>query len=258
MISACLVIHNEEKLIRRCLESINDAVDEIIVVHDGPCSDDSLKICREYTKKIFVRDFVGEAEPHRPFSFSKAKGDWILWIDADEYLSEELKSNLRRLAEDPSVNAYRFIWEVPYKDRILKKIGLGKSYRLCFFRKDSYEMKGIPHESPKIKGTVIDTNLILRHRPLYNPYCWETFKKKELRWARIQAEIAVKQDKSGLPSFLYILKGIGLFCFVFLRHLICGSYLNGIPGLKISFFESLYNYYVNWHIFKIKSGKKSG
>ena len=42
-ISACLVVHNEEKLIGRCLESIKNLVDEIIVVHDGPCQDKTLR-----------------------------------------------------------------------------------------------------------------------------------------------------------------------------------------------------------------------
>ncbi len=58
-ISACLVIHNERVLLRRCLESIKHVVSEIIVVHDGECSDDSLKMAKEYGAKIFQRQFIG-------------------------------------------------------------------------------------------------------------------------------------------------------------------------------------------------------
>ena len=50
-ISTILVVNNEEKLIRRCLESIKPVSDEIIVIHDGKCLDDSLKITSEFTKK---------------------------------------------------------------------------------------------------------------------------------------------------------------------------------------------------------------
>ena len=73
MISACLVIHNEEKLLKRCLESIKDVVDEIILVHDGECTDKSLNIANNFHSRIFIRDFIGEAEWHRPFSYEEAK-----------------------------------------------------------------------------------------------------------------------------------------------------------------------------------------
>lgn len=251
-ISACLVVHNEEKVIKRCLDSIKDVVDEIIVVHDGPCSDKTLDICKKYTNKIFIRKYIGEAEPHRPFSFSKATGEWILWIDADEYLSEELRKELKNLAEKKDVNAYMLAFEVPYKNRILKRIGIGNAYRLCFFRKDSYFMKGEIHEQPKIIGKIKKVELLLRHRPLYNKYCLERFKETDLRWAYIQAKRYIKAGKAKYPAVFYIFRGIGLFIFVIGRGLLHGSFLNSFPGLKISFLEALYNYYVNWYIFKMK------
>lgn len=251
-ISACLVIHNEEKVIKRCLDSIKDVVDEIIVVHDGPCSDKTLNICKKYTPKIFIRKYIGEAEPHRPFSFSKATGDWILWIDADEYLSEELRKELRNLAKDKDVSGYKFAYEVPYKNKVLKRIGLGNAYRVCFFRKDRYSMKGIIHERPAIKGGIKKVNLLLKHRPLYNPHCLKAFKKKDIKWAYIQAQRYVKDGNAKYPAFFYVFRGICLFIFVISRGILRGSFLNGFPGLKISFLEALYNYYVNWYIFKVK------
>src|SRR3989338_5912985 len=180
-ISACLVVYNEEKVIKRCLDSIKGVVDEIIIVHDGPCKDKTLDICRKYTSRIFIRKYIGEAEPHRPFCFSKATGDWILWIDADEYLSEGLRKGLRNLAKDKSVNGYRFAYEVPYNSKVLKRIGLGNAYRPCFFRKDSYLMEGKIHESPAIKGTVRKLDLLLKHRPLYDRYSLKTFKAKDIK-----------------------------------------------------------------------------
>src|ERR1700739_188285 len=93
-VSAYMVIFNEEKVIERALKSIYQVVDEIVVVYDGPCRDNSLKICQKFGAKIFVRKHSGEAEPHRPFSFEKAKNNWILQLDADEYLSPALQKNL--------------------------------------------------------------------------------------------------------------------------------------------------------------------
>ena len=255
MISACLVVYNEEKVIRRCLDSIKGVVDEIIIVHDGPCSDKTLEISKEYTNKIFVQPHVGEAEPHRPFSFSKATGEWILWIDADEYLSEELKRELKNLSTKKGISGYEFAYEVVYQGKTLKRIGPGNAYRPCFFRKDSFTMKGIVHESPKIIGKVKRLDLLLHHRPPYDRYGFSTFKNKDLKWAQIQSKIYVKENKATYPSIFYIFKGIGLFIFVMSRGILHGSFLNGYPGMKILFLNAVYNYYVNWYIFKLKNKK---
>ncbi len=256
-ISACLVIRNEEKVIRRCLDSIKDAVDEIIIVHDGKCDDKTLDICKEYTKKIFVRDYIGEAEPHRPFSFSMASGEWILWIDADEFFSEELKGAIRDMANAKYVNGYLVAYEIPYKNTVLKRIGLGKAYRMCLFRKGSFSMKGIIHETPSVNGKIVKVEYLLKHRPLYNPYSYKTFKRKEIKWAYKQAQQFISNDRASYPSFCYIFRGIFLFAFVVLKGIMHGSFLNGIAGLKISFLEGLYNYYVNWHIFVMKNEKSN-
>ena len=52
-ISVVMVVYHEEKIIRRALNSIKDIADEILILHDGPCKDNTLKICQEYTKNIF-------------------------------------------------------------------------------------------------------------------------------------------------------------------------------------------------------------
>jgi len=197
-ISAIIVIHNEEKLIKRALESIKGVVDEILILHDGPCNDNSLKICREYTKKVFVtKKNVGLPGPIIPLLLRKAKGPWILKIDADEYLSTEMKKNLRKLTQNTKVNGYTFRW--PWWD--------GKKYitknwprKPSLYRKSKISYLGFPHfDDPKINGIVIDTDYQLHHkpiikRPLLN---WHDFINKGLkRYARLQAEYTIKDFKS--------------------------------------------------------------
>src|SRR3989344_7015472 len=105
-ISACLVIYNEGKVLRRCLESLEDVVEEIIIVHDGECKDKSLKIAREFGAKVYIREHIGEAEYHRPFAFNQAKGDWILHIDADEFLSKRTRQEISKLIKSKECDAY--------------------------------------------------------------------------------------------------------------------------------------------------------
>ncbi len=99
-LSACLVVCNEESRIKDCLESIKNCVDEIIVVHDGPCADKTLDIAKKYTKNIFVHQKVGNAEILRSYAYRKSTGDWILKIDADERLSKEAQRKIRNLKKN--------------------------------------------------------------------------------------------------------------------------------------------------------------
>ena len=95
-ISVCIICFNEEKNIRRCLESSKWA-DEIIVV-DSMSQDRTAEIAREYTDKVYQRAWSGYAE-QKNFAFSKAKGDWILSIDTDEEINQGLQDEIRKEIE---------------------------------------------------------------------------------------------------------------------------------------------------------------
>src|SRR5438105_9189521 len=76
-ISACIVVRNEGQLIRRCLESLAGAVAELIVVHDGPCDDDTVAIAEQFGCRVFVRPRYGHCERHLPFAYQQARGEWL-------------------------------------------------------------------------------------------------------------------------------------------------------------------------------------
>ena len=250
-ISVNLVVHNEERIIKRCLDSLKNYVDEIIVVHDGPCSDKTLDICKKYNAKIFVKDFVGEAEPHRPFALSKAIYEWVLALDADEYLTEELQKSLRKLVEG-NFDGYSFIWPIYYKGKRITKGPLSKNYRLVLFRKDKTSISGVIHDWYKVKGVVKKTDLVLGHEPRGDLWTWKGFHKKDAKWARLQAERAVKEGKARYPSFFYIIKAFVWFFLVFIQSLFKGVFLNGVAGLRAMFFMCYYNFLINWYIFEVK------
>src|SRR5579862_5338849 len=93
-ISACLVVRNEEAVIERCLHSLAGVVDEIVLIHDGECTDRTLEIAERFGARITVADHAGGNEPHLPFAFALATGEWLLRLDADEFLSPELRAAL--------------------------------------------------------------------------------------------------------------------------------------------------------------------
>jgi glycosyltransferase involved in cell wall biosynthesis len=98
-LSAIIVVRNEEKKIRSCLDSLR-WVDEIVIV-DQSSTDNTVKICREYTDKIFVVSAKGYSEPDRELASSKTSNDWVLYLDADEIVTEELKEEIISLLAKP-------------------------------------------------------------------------------------------------------------------------------------------------------------
>ncbi|MDD4900600.1 MAG: methyltransferase domain-containing protein [Patescibacteria group bacterium] len=266
-ISACLVVHNEEKYIARCLESIYGAVDEIIVVHDGECADKTLAICKKYTDKIFIRNHAGVAEPHRPFSFRQASGEWILRIDADEFLSAELKEHIKNLVSDNSIGAYEFLWPIWDGKKYLTKQWPRKK---CLFRKDQASFLGMPHYVANIHGKVEKCDFILEHRPDYNNLAWTVFKIKWIGLSKIQARIYCKKfsdiqkyNYSGdsWPRIIKLRKRVPLilipfeFIVTLFNNLVSGAWRGGYAGFLYSLYCAIYRVMVNYYIFLYKRVK---
>ena len=91
-ISACIISFNEEKKIEDCLKSLQPVVDEIIVV-DSLSTDSTLEIAARYTDKIFEQEFLGHIE-QKNLAVEKASNDWVLSLDCDERLSEDLQQSI--------------------------------------------------------------------------------------------------------------------------------------------------------------------
>lgn len=102
-ISLCMIIKNEEHVLERCLSSICDVVDEIIIVDTGS-TDNSKNISKKYTNNIYDFQWIDDFSKARNYSFDKASKDYIMWLDADEYLDEINKEKLRNLKDCISTN----------------------------------------------------------------------------------------------------------------------------------------------------------
>ncbi len=96
-ISACIISFNEEKKIEDCLKSLQSVVDEIIIV-DSLSTDNTLKIAKKYTDKIFHQKFLGHIE-QKNLAVEKADNDWVLSLDCDERLSDELQQSILKIKE---------------------------------------------------------------------------------------------------------------------------------------------------------------
>ncbi len=196
-VSACLVVRNEEAVIERCLASLAGVVDEIVLVHDGDCDDGTLEIAERYGCRIFVRPLVGHAEATTVFAFEQLRGEWIMSLDADEFLSEPLRAGLRELVGNERVNGYELLWRMWDGRRYITHDG---PYKLALFRRARVHVLGVHHTAERVDPPVRRVDLQLEHRPAYNNFALRTVLTKWRRSARIHARELIT-DFAELPKF---------------------------------------------------------
>jgi glycosyltransferase involved in cell wall biosynthesis len=166
-ISAFIVCCNEERQIRRCLESVAWC-DEIVIVDSGS-TDKTLDICREFTKKIIHKDWQGYVRQKR-FALEQCSCDWVLNVDADEEVSGPLKEEvLSILSNDreetnPTVNGYYLNRVVFFLERWWRKGGWHPEYRLRLCRRSATTWGGEdPHEKASVTGATARCRSELHH-----------------------------------------------------------------------------------------------
>lgn len=104
-LSLCMIVKNEERHLVKCLKSVRDIVDEMIVVDTGS-TDKTIDIARTFGAKVFEFPWTGDFSAARNVSLEKATGDWIFVLDADEVISardfDELRALIRKSSSSPA------------------------------------------------------------------------------------------------------------------------------------------------------------
>lgn len=164
-LSAVISTYNSASVLEDCLRSLKFA-DEIVVV-DHKSLDDTVKIARKYTKHIYSQNNnPQEIDLQKNFGFEKAKGDWILSIDADERVSDELAKEIRLSIDSDNVFA---AYKMPRKNIIFNKwiehSIWWPDYQLRLFRKNKGKYtKAKVHQDIEIDGTIGELLEPLEHQ----------------------------------------------------------------------------------------------
>lgn len=164
-ISLCMIVKNEERVLRRCLDSIKDLMDEIIIVDTG--SDDRTKeIAAEYTDKIYDFKWTGDFSEARNYSFSKAGCDYIYAADADEVLDEENRERLRILKQ--TLVSEVEIVQMYYGNQLAHGTVYNYDRELrpkLFKRLRSFRWIEPVHETVRLLPVVFDSDIEITHLP---------------------------------------------------------------------------------------------
>lgn len=126
-LSLCMITKNEEKYLEGCLNSVKDVVNEIIIVDTGS-TDRTLEIAESFEANIIKIEWPESFAKARNVSIANAFGKWILYLDADERLTEESKPELLRLTQSDENIVYSLAIRNYY--RIFKEHDTFNAYRL--------------------------------------------------------------------------------------------------------------------------------
>jgi len=249
-LSVVISAFNEEKKIEDCLKSVS-FVDEIIFV-DNSSTDQTLKIAKKYTAKVFTRENNPMLNVNKNFGFSKAKGDWILSLDADERVSEELRDEIKSQIANRKSQGVNGYW-IPRKNIIFGKwiehTGWYPDYQLRLFKKGKGKFKEEHvHEMIKLEGEVGRLESPIVH---YNYENVSHFLKKTLLYTENEADQLIEkgynfawQDSIRFPTKEFVSR-------FFARE----GYKDGLHGLVLSLLMAFYHLlvFVNiWEKLKFK------
>lgn len=162
-LSLCMIVKNEEKILDRCLNSINDIVDEIVIVDTGS-TDNTKNIAYKYTDKVYDFEWVYDFSKARNYSFSKATGDYIIWLDADDVILPEDYIKLKKLKEkmDGTVDIYMLNYN--YAQDELGNCTIMQKRERILQREKNYEWISPIHEVIVPTGNIVDVDITVTHK----------------------------------------------------------------------------------------------
>jgi glycosyltransferase involved in cell wall biosynthesis len=156
-ISAVIITLNEEKNIERCLKSLLGVVDEIVVMDSGS-TDQTEEICNQFDVRFIKQDWLGYGA-QKNLANSLTQHDYILSLDADEALSEELKQSILKAKTQHTVDAYTMNRCTHYGDRWIKHSGWYPDRKLRLWKKEkaNWSLEKV-HER-----VIIASDTVVRH-----------------------------------------------------------------------------------------------
>lgn len=274
-ISVAIITYNAGDLIGQCLDSVS-WTDEVIVV-DGMSSDDTVVVCRRYPNTtVITAPNTPNFDVNKNIAIENCTGDWILVLDADEVVTDELARELRQAASENSHAGYFLPRRNFFLGRWLRHGGWYPDHTLRFFRRGRGRFPCLHvHERLELDGATGFLDGEILH------YTYRTFREyfdKMDRYTSFEAEyihsITIGQDGTGLHDFLrnpekrkpYLRKlwwkyvPFKPFFRFGLIYVVRGGFLDGRHGFTLAFLSAVSDY-VSIQKFRNRSeeeGEKKG
>jgi glycosyltransferase involved in cell wall biosynthesis len=248
-LSVVIITFNEEENIGKCLESVKQVADEVVVV-DSFSTDKTPAIATAAGARFFYHKFAGHIE-QKNFARTKAVNDWVLSLDADETLSYELLAQLvtwKKEPEDEAVSGYVMNRLNFYCGKPIKTCGMYPDQKLRLWQRNAGSWQGInPHDKFVLnepeKARFMKGDILHNTWPTYRAFVTQVDK-----FATISAQHL--KDKS---IFFLLIKMVFSPPFKFIRiYFFKAGFTEGLTGLIICFHQSREVFLKYWRAIKFK------
>ncbi|MEY3501148.1 MAG: hypothetical protein RL308_2820 [Bacteroidota bacterium] len=238
-LSILILTYNEERYIGELLENIKFA-DEIIVL-DSYSTDKTVEIVKSFPYVSLIQNKFKNYADQRNFAITHSKNDWVLFLDADERLSPNLKIEIIELLKiAPTAAAYSMPRIFMFKKKAMRFTGTQSDMVLRLFDKTKckYQIDKLVHEKLEINGKESALKNKMIH---YTYYDYNVFKKKVASYGRLKAEEKnLKRKKYSI--FMHFFHPIFTFISYYILKL---GFLDGYQGIVLSYLFS-YSVYVRY------------
>lgn len=252
MISTVIVTFNESEKLNNCLSSIKDFADEIVVV-DLESNDETKKIAEKYQTKFFSHPPVPYVELVRNYAISKASGDWILILDPDESLTQDLKEKLKNISEKEEFIAVNIPRKNIFFGKWISHTNWWPDRQVRFFKKDKVHWSDVIHKYPEVDGRTLNLEakekLAIIHQGYFSV---KEFFSRQNRYSTIDAENKFKAgSKFSFTKLLWF--PLREFFARYVKHL---GFLDGFYGFSLVVLIMVYQLSVWTKVWELEKTKK--
>lgn len=165
-ISLCMIVKNEEDVLARCLNSVQDLVEEIVIVDTGS-TDRTRQIALEYTQHVYDFAWQDDFALARNFSFSKATMEYCMWLDADDILKEADRQEFLKLKASlqPDTDVVMMLYNTAFDDQDKPTFSY---YRERIVKNHKgFLWQGAIHEVIVPRGNIVYSQAAVSHKKLH-------------------------------------------------------------------------------------------
>lgn len=241
----CVITKNEERNIARCLDSVSWA-DELIVLDSGS-TDKTVAIAKEHGAKVTETDWPGWAV-QKNRAIDAATNDWVLSLDADEWLPPDMEPRVREAMTNSAADSYTMKRKTFFLGKWIAHQGWYPDRQIRLFRKSATRFSEVPvHEKVLETATTQDLDIDILHESYVD---LAQYIQKNKAYSTAQAE---QQKGSSLPWLKLIAKPPARFVQTYFLQ---AGFLDGWQGLLLSALRSWYDFTVQKKIIRLRQRTK--
>lgn len=236
LLSVVLATYNEEENIGKCLESVRQLADEIVLV-DGSSTDKTREIAKSYGARVIKTTNPLIFHINKNKAIDAATGGWVLQLDADERVSAELAKEIKKTIKNRNYNGYWIPRRNWFLGRFLKKGGQYPDYTLRLYRKGKGRLPGKDvHEQAVVEGKVgyLENDLLHYRDTSFRKYLTGLSRYTTIIAHHMREEKVTKKPFQFAVYFFF--KPVWWFLNVYVRH---KGFLDSWQGVVFAFFSSL-------------------